>query len=105
MQDSRDPKPLLAMAIGIWLLVFSTLAAEPPAYPLKKSGNGRYLVDQKDAPVLVMGDSPQALMVNLSEEEATMFFADRAAFGLNTVWINLLCATYTGGRADASTFD
>ena len=43
-------------------------------------------------------------MVNLSEAEAEMFFADRSALGFNTVWINLLCATYTGGRADGSTF-
>ncbi len=34
-----------------------------------------------------------------------MFFADRAGYGFNTLWINLLCGTYTGGRADASTID
>ena len=36
-----------------------------PAYPLKVSGNGRYLVDQKNAPFLIAGESPQALMVSL----------------------------------------
>jgi hypothetical protein len=54
---------------------------------------------------LMVGDSPQALMVNLSTNEAAMYFADRRAFGFNTVWINLLCSTYTGGRTDASTVD
>ena len=53
----------------------------------------------------MIGDSPQALIVNLSEAEADAFFADRATHGFNTVWINLLCATYTGGRADGSTID
>ena len=32
----------------------------PPAYPLKKSANGRYLVDSKGAPFLLAGDAPQA---------------------------------------------
>lgn len=76
-----------------------------PAYPLKKSANNRYLVDQNNVPFLIVGDSPQALIVNLSETEAAAFFADRAALGFNTMWVNLLCATYTGGRADASTID
>src|SRR5262245_8031264 len=79
----------------------------PPSsvYPLKVSANGRYLVDQNNTPFLITGDSPQALMVNLSEAEADSFFADRQAAGFNLVWINLLCASYTGGRPDGSTYD
>ncbi|HVM98040.1 MAG TPA: DUF4038 domain-containing protein, partial [Candidatus Acidoferrales bacterium] len=44
-------------------------------------------------------------IVNLSEAQADAFFADRQLGGFNLVWINLLCATYTGGRADGSTYD
>jgi hypothetical protein len=79
----------------------------PPhaAYPVKLSANRRYLVDQENAPFLLMGDSPQALTVNLSEADAEMFFADREAHGFNGAWVNLLCGTYTGGRPDASTYD
>jgi hypothetical protein len=44
-------------------------------------------------------------MVNVSDADAEMYFADRQAHGFNTVWINLLCTTYTGGRPDGSTFD
>jgi hypothetical protein len=102
MRVLRKLAPALILA---WLLSEAWLAGAGPSYPLKKSANGRYLVDQTNAPVLLMGDSPQALMVNLSEAEAEKFFADRSAYGFNTLWINLLCATYTGGRADASTFD
>jgi hypothetical protein len=80
-------------------------ATTSAAYPLKVSANGRYLVDQNDRPFLMTGDSPQALMVNLSESEADGFFADRQAGAFNLVWINLLCATYTGGRPDGSTYD
>lgn len=76
-----------------------------PAYPLKVSANGRYLVDQNDVPFLVTGDSPQSLIVNLSAADAESYLANRKRAGFNTVWINLLCNEYTGGRADGSTYD
>jgi Protein of unknown function (DUF4038)/Putative collagen-binding domain of a collagenase len=89
----------------IMQLVAFKAAGSTPTYWLKVSANGRYLVDQNNVPFLIMGDSPQALFVNLSEAEADSFFADRQAGGFNAVWINLLCGTYTGGRADGSTYD
>jgi hypothetical protein len=76
-----------------------------PAFPLKAAEGGRYLVDQKGAPFLIAGESPQALMVNLSEDDAGLFFANRHSHGFNAVWINLLCRKGTGGRADGSTYD
>jgi hypothetical protein len=84
---------------------YSGSAPPSPKYPVKVSATGRYLVDQSEAPFLITGDSPQALMVDLSESQADAFFADRAKHGFNTVWINLLCGTYTGGRPDGSTYD
>ena len=74
-------------------------------YPLKVGPGSRYLVDQNGAPFLIAGDAPQSLIVNLSEAEADGYFADRAGLGFNSLWINLLCATYTAGRADGTTFD
>jgi Protein of unknown function (DUF4038)/Putative collagen-binding domain of a collagenase len=94
---------LAAALLALFTLTISSPAA--PAYPVKKSANSRYLVDQNNIPFLIVGDSPQALIVNLTEAEASAFFADRAALGFNTMWINLLCATYTGGRTNASTID
>src|SRR5262249_7320381 len=41
-----------------------------PAYPLKVSSNNRYLVDQNGAPFLIVGDSPQNIITNLSQHEA-----------------------------------
>jgi chitodextrinase len=84
-----------------------TTASGPPgaAFPLTVGPTGRYLVDQNGVPFLIHGDSPQALTVNLSEAEADAFFADRETAGFNLVWVNLLCATYTGGRPDGSTYD
>jgi hypothetical protein len=80
-------------------------AKAAPAYPVKKSANGRFLVDQNNVPYLIAGDAPQSLMVQFSEADADMYFANRKSHGFNTVWINLLCKNGTGGRKDGSTFD
>src|SRR5258708_7112822 len=75
------------------------------AYPLKASANGRYLVDQNGRPFLMSGDAPQSLVVNVSESDADRYFADRKAHGYSSVWINLLCNTYTAARSDGTTYD
>jgi hypothetical protein len=76
-----------------------------PAFPLKQSANRRYLVDRKNMPFLIAGDAPQALTVNLNEEDAEIYFANREAHGFNTVWINLVCNDYTGGRKEGTAYD
>ena len=81
------------------------LAMRPPAYPLKVGPTRRYLVDRNGRPFLIVGDSPQALVANVSESQADRFFANRQAAGFNSVWINLLCNDYTGGRPDGTTYD
>ena len=81
------------------------LPTRPPAYPLKVGPTGRYLVDRNGRPFLIVGDSPQALIANVSETQADRFFANRQAAGFNSVWINLLCNDYTGGRPDGTTYD
>ncbi len=75
------------------------------AFPLKPSKNRRYLVDQRNTPFLLVGDSPQAMIGNLSVHDAASFIANRKAAGFNALWVNLLCATYTGCRDDGTTFD
>jgi hypothetical protein len=77
----------------------------PGPGPISVGPTGRYLVDQNGKPFLITGDSPQALIGNLSAADAETFFADRQALGFNAVWINLLCTTYTGCSADGSTWD
>ena len=74
-------------------------------YPLKVAANRRYLIDRRGTPFLIVGDSPQALIANLTEKEAAMYLANRHAAGFNAVWVNLLCNTYTGGRPDGTTYD
>jgi Protein of unknown function (DUF4038)/Putative collagen-binding domain of a collagenase len=77
----------------------------PPAYPLRVGPTGRYLVDREGHPFLIVGDSPQALIANVSEKQADQFFANRQAAGFNSMWINLLCDEYTGGRPNGTTYD
>ena len=80
-------------------------SSEIPAYPLKVSANKRYLVDQNDFPFLMVGDSPQALVGNLSPTEAAFFMNNRRRYGVNTLWVNLLCNDGTACNADGTTFD
>jgi len=81
--------------------------ANAPAYPLKGSSSGRYLVDLNNKPFLIVGDSPQGLLSRLTEEEADSYFADRQAHGFNTVgWMDALCAGHDfPDNTDAVTVD
>jgi hypothetical protein len=93
---------MLAMAaIG----VASTAQAAAPAYPLRADPTNRYLVDSNNAPFMMVGDAPQALIGNLSEHLADVFMANREKFGINALWINLLCDSYTACNSDGTTFD
>jgi hypothetical protein len=84
----------------------NTTRLPSPAYPLKRSSNNRYLIDQNNVPFLMVGDAPQTLIANLSEAEATTYMVNRQNHGINTLWINLLC-NYSGNwcNSDATTFD
>ena len=74
-------------------------------YPLRLSNNRRYLVDRRRKPFMILGDSPQALIGNLSVNDAAAYMANRRAHGFNALWVNLLCVKYTGCREDGATFD
>ena len=71
----------------------SPSGSSTPVFPLKVSTNKRYLVDQKNVPFLIVGDTPQGLMGRLSEHDAEIYFADREALGFDTAgWIDVTCA-------------
>ena len=94
-----------ALAVVGGALSQANAAGSAPVYPLKASTNNRYLVDQNDMPFLMVGDSPQALIGNLTEAQAGRFMSNRAKHGVNALWINLLCASYTACHADGTTYD
>lgn len=76
-----------------------------PNYPLEASGNGRYLVDQDGVPFLMIGDSPQSAITNLTTAQMDTYIANRASRGFNCVIVDMLCSTDTYGKADGTTYD
>jgi hypothetical protein len=75
-------------------------------YPLKPSSNNRYLVDQLNNPFLLIGDSPQHLITSLSLEQAAAYMANRQRYGINALWVDLLCIfTEASCNKEAKTFD
>jgi len=83
----------------------SANAATGYVFPLKVSANHRYLIDQTGVPFMIVGDAPQALVGNLSPADASFFMTNRARYGINTLWVNLLCDSYTACNSDGTTFD
>ena len=79
--------------------------AAKPVFPLKLSANNRYLVDQSGSPFLLVGDSPQAMIGNLSLSDIDSYVQNRARYGVNALWVNLLCNDGTACNPDGTTFD
>ena len=102
---SRLSVPVLGLAILLTACSADGDGAGGSIYPLEVGSSGRYLVDQQGNPFLIIGDAPQALMINASVSEARTLLANRASHGFNSVWIMLICNAYSGGRSDASTYD
>jgi hypothetical protein len=112
---------LLCMAALLIGLLAGACQASPPAphpelhapasfspriaFPSAVSANHRYLLDTHGDAYLMVGDSPQCLAANLAPSDMDHYFADRQAHGFNTMWVDILCGSYTGGRADYSTYD
>ena len=78
---------------------------EDVAFPLLVSANHRYLVDQNGVPFMIVGDSPQALIGNVPLDDAEKYIRNRAQYGINALWINLVCNTGTGCDPSGSTYD
>ena len=76
-----------------------------PAYPVKASSNNRYLVDQNNSPFMIVGDSPHSLIGRMSKSDAEFYMANRQWYGINTLWVELLCNDKTACNADGTTFD
>jgi hypothetical protein len=80
-------------------------SAGPPIFPVHVSG--RHLVDQTGTPFMVVGDSPQAIINIPLTGPASMdtYFSDRQARGFNSLWVNLICDSYTGCPTNGTTYD
>jgi Protein of unknown function (DUF4038)/Putative collagen-binding domain of a collagenase len=99
------------MFAGEAVLACAAVAAETsttpyvPVYPIKASATNRYLVDQKNAPFMIVGDSPHSLIGKMSKSDGALYMTNRQRYGVNTLWVELLCNDKTACNADATTFD
>ncbi len=86
---------------------YSSVASATTGYllPLKASSDNRYLVDQNGTPFLIMGDAPQSLVGNLSPTDMATYMANREGLGFNSIWVNLLCTTYTACNANGTSYN
>jgi hypothetical protein len=98
-------KTYILILLFIWIVLPYSAQLQAQRYPLKMSENRRYLIDQDGHPFLIRGDSPHSLIVNLTYTDADFYFSTISGYGINSVWIELVCNDYCGGRKDASTYN
>src|SRR6516164_2714430 len=102
---------IICMFVGEAVLARDAVAAETsttpyvPVYPVKAGATNRYLVDQKNAPFMIVGDSPHSLIGRMSKSDAALYMTNRQRYGINTLWVELLCNDKTACNADGTTFD
>ena len=99
------------MFVGEAVLARDAVAAETfatpyvPVYPVKAGATNRYLVDQKNVPFMIVGDSPHSLIGKMSKSDGAFYMTNRQQYGINTLWVELLCNDKTACNADGTTFD
>jgi hypothetical protein len=78
-----------------------------PAFPLKVSANGRYLVDSDGAPFFYHADSAWRMPQRLEREEVSQYLDDRAARGFSAVHVHAINKEREGAanRAGHQPFD
>ena len=70
------------------------------------SDDGRYFVDQLGRPLLVRGDAPWSLLVDLSSDQTRQYLDVRSEQGVNAMIVSLLGAEANGGPSDdGATYD
>jgi hypothetical protein len=72
---------------------------------LRVSDNGRCLVDTRGAPLLLICDSPQGMLVDISTAEMATYMANRAGYGFNCLQVHLTAGSTFGGRSNRTTYD
>jgi Protein of unknown function (DUF4038)/Putative collagen-binding domain of a collagenase len=96
---------VLPNGVQSFTLTVIPAASSAIVYPLKASANQRYLVDQNNKPVILLGDSPQSMLVNLNTTDMATYMSDRQARGFNAILVMVLCDSATAGNANGQTFD
>jgi hypothetical protein len=83
---SRHTWVIAALAVG-WT---SGAALGATAWPLKVSASGRYLVDQRGAPFLIVADTGWCMVNGLTDAEIDTYLNARKAQGFNAIQFQLM---------------
>jgi hypothetical protein len=87
--------------VAAFFAVASAAQATGPVFPLKASANSRYLVDQRNRPVFINGDTPWSLASQVSREDVELYLKQRAGLGVNSLIITIPEGFYCDGCQDA----
>jgi len=66
---------------------------------LSVSGDGRYILDRNSNPFLLIGDSPQGMMSDLTPAQMETYMANRESYGINAIQVHLLAGATFGGNS------
>jgi hypothetical protein len=95
----------LIASAGAADLTVSTPPSSASAFPMKVSENHRYLTDQNGRPYLIAGDSPQTILGRMTTEDAEFYFTNRQSYGVNALWVHVMCRENETCHADGATPD
>jgi hypothetical protein len=89
MKSRSSTLCILALLVSIWAHIRGGPAlAVLPAFPLKPSADGRYLVDAAGAPFFVHADTAWQAPKRLTLAEFAEYLSNRARLGFNTVLLH-----------------
>jgi len=69
----------------------------PGDFPIKASGNGRYLVTASGQPFFMASDSAQTIQ-NITQSDALFYFSTRAGQGFNAIQFDLVSTPYVNNN-------
>lgn len=68
-------------------------------FPLQASTNGRYLTTFTGAPFLLIGDSPQGMISDITPTQMVTYMSNRQGYGINCIQVHLLSGATFGGNS------
>lgn len=88
------------------LTATAAVSASSGRYVEGVSANGRYFVDGSGNPILIRGESPWSMMVDLSSSEMDTYLGNRAGYGCNLMLTGIVGSTGLGGpNNNGATYD
>lgn len=106
MKGNQAPSRVVRWVLSSWLVLVNAACvnkasqytdatlpnnmANPVAFPLALSADGRYLVDRQGQPFLIHGDAAWSLMVQLTREDAVKYLEDRRRRGFNLLMVSVV---------------